>query len=283
MNIVVAGALGEVGSSLVSSLRLLGHEVTRATSRALLSDGEDLTHLSALDLSGCDLLINAGGRGDLRPGTRTGLEATRSLVSKCEASGVRGILISTTRVLEGATGPINCDGPAFPITDYAKANAALEEAWLVGKGLQVLRLSNLLILPQRQGSPQSRLLPWSLVREALGTGHIHIRSSPDTTRDFVTCQDVVSAVSMMATEDASPRVTSSIPGTRISIGEMVSSVIAAFERQSREIPSASFGTTRGMQPMIMPGWLSQRGWVSEVTLEALTDSVTAWLAAFYPK
>jgi hypothetical protein len=38
-----------------------------------------------------------------------------------------------------------------------------------------------------------------------------------------------------------------------------------------------------MQPMIMPGWLSQIGWASEVTLEALTDSVTAWLAAFYPK
>ena len=277
MRVVVVGALGEVGSSLTVALRDAGHEVVRASARAPLPDLPVVVQVSALDLSGVDLVVNAGGRGDRRSQERTGIDSARLVAKACASADVMAVLLSTTRVLEGAGGDVDGDAPTQPISNYGRANAHLENLWLEQPGTHVLRLANVLCAPQTMTSPQVELLPWSLVTEALHSGTITVRSGPSTTREFVDAADMVSALEIMTRAIPPPRIVATLPGVRLSLAQLVEIVGLALIQAGHPAPTRSFGTDGPPATAVRPGWLAQQGWITHVGADVVTRMITDWL------
>ena len=276
MRIVLAGALGEVGSALSRALIETGHHVVPVSARAPIPRRPDVLPVAGLGLTDIDLLVNASGPGDRRTGGRSGRSTAAALAQACRDAGVPGVLISTTRVLEGAQVPACGDDPSAPTTAYGRANAALEEQWLADGGGRVLRLANFLCRPMSMESPQAGLLPWSLVGEALQTGAISVRSAPSVSREFVDAYDVVRALAVVSEPDA-PRITAMVPGSRMTMMDLADAVARAFDAVGRPPPMAQFGSQSAQPPSLQPGWLSQRGWQPEVTSARLAVEIAEWI------
>lgn len=102
MRIVLAGATGEVGSSLREALGASGHLVVPVTSRPLDQVPVGFASLDqALDLiaSGdVDVVVNAAGPGDRRDVVRDVHTASTRLASVAGTCDVPAVLISTLRV-----------------------------------------------------------------------------------------------------------------------------------------------------------------------------------------
>ena len=144
MQIVLFGALGEVGSHLEQSLTKSGHRVVPVSSRpvaGVVSYTEALRLIAAGEI---DLVVNAGGRGDRREVDRTGLDAAQALSEIEVPVAIPAILISTTRVLEGDPGVAKESDVGAATTEYAMANLENESAWLSLPTFssRVLRLTN---------------------------------------------------------------------------------------------------------------------------------------------
>lgn len=281
MRIVVAGALGEVGRTVSDALAARGHEIVAASSRAPIPGSSAISseEAAALVSSGrIDLVVNAAGRGDRRPGVRTGTDATAMLAPAIASTGTPAVLLSTMRVLEGYPDPVPEDAAPRPSTPYAEANAAHEAQWLssTAHGV-VLRLANYFCAPAGVNSPQSLLLPWSLVTEAARTGSIVVRSGPRTTREFVSADDVARALEVLAGEGPDSRVCSTVPGWLASLGDLVDAVADAFVAAGREEPAVSFGTEGRAAAPNEPAWLASRGWSSSLDGSVVLAVVGQWL------
>lgn len=281
MRIGVLGALGEVGRTLSAALETLGHHVIGVSSRAPI-----LTHpaiisssdlVATLESGGVDLLVNAAGPGDRRPEGRAAHSMHLEVLESGERCGVPSVLISTTRVLEGVDGSRDEEMSPEPRSPYAEANAKSEEAWLAHGGSCVLRMSNYLAPPKSWDSPQAGLLPWSLVTEALATGEIIVRSAPESSREFVSSLDVARALVMLGEVEDLPRLCAAAPGVSLTMGELVSSVIDVVRELGVAAPEVTFGEECVVIPGVNPGWLSSRGWRSDVSPEMVTAMVASWL------
>lgn len=282
MKILMAGALGEVGSSVSSALESLGHEVVRVSSRhgqAGVSAWGLEQAVAEVMQGGVDAVLSASGRGDRRLTDRTGQEATPALASAAQARGIPAVLLSTTRVLEGLTGSVDDDAAPECSTPYARANADNEIAWLqeaptVGS---VVRITNYFCQPMLVDSPQSLLLPWSLVTEAVRTGAVVVRSSATTSREFVSAGDVAQAV-MTVIHDADPaRICATAPGMTASLSDLTRCTSDALASAGLPRPTISFGDESSPVPTSRPGWLREHGWSSTLSLDDVTRAITSWL------
>lgn len=283
MRILVAGALGEVGRTVSSALEGLGHSVVRVSARAdLLGDDAILSLVAAVeavDEARVDVVLNCAGRGDRRLVDRPDATATSVLAPALARSGVPGVLLSTTRVMEGVEADFADDALAVPTTPYGLANAANEKAWLDlgGPSAHVVRITNYFAPPLALDSPQAGLLPWSLVTEGLATGHIGVRSGPSLTKEFVSARDLAEAVLLIVTDPSSARVCSTTPGTALSLQELVLACQGAFADLGLLVPSASFGPDGPGGPRCLPGWLASRGWGGAVDLDLVQSTIREWL------
>lgn len=283
MRILVAGALGEVGRTVSSALEHLGHSVVRVTSREGGDDESSVLGLSAavelLQSGAVSGVLNCSGRGDRRPANRSGLDATALLAPAIGEAGVPGVLISTTRVLEGCSVDYREDEPPQPRTPYAHANAENEAEWLrmAGTAGHVLRITNYFAIPSGTDSPQAGLLPWSLVTEALNSGHIGIRSGPSLVKEFVSALDVARAVLMVQEASSAPAVCATVPGAPFTLAALVEAVQEAFAQVGLAVPSASFGPDGPAAPVCRPGWLAGTGWRGGLDAAAIRDDVARWL------
>lgn len=281
MRIVLAGALGEVGSSLSSALRMAGHEVFPATSRSVanfpagvLSLTEALEVIAGDDI---DLVVNAAGPGDRRAATRDVLPASAQLAAAAAGSDVPAVLISTLRVCEGVEGPVGDDTAARPLTSYGYANAEHELAWLGYSTAMVLRMANYFCAPQTADSPQSLLLPWSLLSEGWATGHIGVRSGAQAAKTFVSDVDVAGALALMAREQPFGRCLATLPGAVLSMEQLVSVSLDALAYVHRPC-TVSFGSDDGSGvDLVHADWLSGHGWVSTLCLAAMEQQMRTWL------
>jgi nucleoside-diphosphate-sugar epimerase len=283
VRILVAGALGEVGRTLGRALAERGHVVVPASGRAADSDLATLDYAQAEALLGegtFDLVVNAAGRGDRRPGARTGQDATSALGPAVRATGVPAVLVSTTRVLEGAHSSPQEGDPPSPTTEYGRANAANEAAWLdeTGPAGRVLRMANYFCAPSTRVAPQAELLPWSLVTEALETGGIVVRSGPGTTREFVSARDVAAAVEVLAGERPASGIAATVPATVLRLEDLVQATCLAFNDVGRPTPTWSFGTHEPAQPVCRGTWLAERGWHATVDAPSIRACITGWLS-----
>ena len=279
----MVGALGEVGRSLGRALRDLDHEIVPVSSRPMV-EGSDVVPLDeatdAIASGGIELVVHAGGRGDKRVAPRDPLRITRLVGEACEEGGVRGVLVSTLRVLESASGSVSGAAPADCNTDYARANAMNEREWLSAAPSQghVLRLANYLCAPAGLDSPQAKLLPWSLVTEALSSGRITVRSAPTVARDFVSAVDVARAVLLIAREDTADSVCATVPAFHMDLQQMTDCVRRAFEAGGFPEPLVTFGTDEVASPALETDWLAANGWACSLTEVDVRHLVGEWLS-----
>lgn len=276
MRILLFGGLGEVGRSVGAALRERGHEITSVTSRRDAA-GDGVVHVSdTAGVGSVDLIVNAAGPGDHRVG-RDWLPLSRTIADTVAPWDVPKLLFSTLRVMEGATQDYGEGDAAVPTTPYAAANAEHEVLWRerAGDGAAVLRLANIFAIPASAGSPQERLLPWSLATEALDRGAITVRSGRQLTKSFVDADDIAAAVEWCAL--GSPTVVATTPGAPLSLGALVAAVQGAFDAEGLGRPEADFGPDGAPSPGCRPGWLAERGWRPGLTPARIQDDIAAWL------
>ena len=288
MRIVVVGALGAVGGAVAHPLSELGHEVIRVSSRVqsdstVISTGEALELVSAGSI---DLLIHAGGPGDHRTDRDSWESLTSSFAaaladSYARGSGVRGVLLSTVRVLEGYESDFLESAPAIARTIYAQNNERNEALWLEagGPSAVVLRLANFFSAPSSLDSPQAALLPWSLVTEALATGAVGIRSGANFSKEFISGSDIATAVLCIASASTVPSVMATVPGLTVSMGDFAGVVQRAIARVELSVPEVSFGPDSAVAPRCASGWLAQSGWSAGLSLTAIENAVVEWIRA----
>ena len=280
MRIVLAGALGEVGSSLRRALVNRGHEVFALSSRAPLSEHPDVLDLnqvrSFVQVGAVDAIVNAGGPGDHRSRADSVSEWSQQLLDACR--GKPAVLISSTRVLEGFEHRPNEDASGKPLTPYGRANSEHEQLWLEAPHGRVLRLVNFFCSPTSVDSPQAKLLPWSLLLEGWQTGHIGVRSREDTSKEFVDSDDVARAVEVMVASESARRTVVAGPGAVVTLRDLGEASISACAKAGLLEVQASFGTESPNSSWSMaPGFLAGQGWTSELTLERMTQEMTQWL------
>lgn len=280
MRIVVAGALGEVGSALRAGLLGRGHEVFSVSSRAPMVEHPDVLGLddvrALLDAKAIDAIVHAGGPGDHRSRADSMGNWSGLLVEAC--SSVPAILISTTRVLEGFEHRPAEDAPGNPLTAYGTANTEHERLWLEAPHGRVLRLVNFFCSPMGIDSPQTKLLPWSLLLEGWETGHIGVRSRGATAKEFVASDDVARAIEVMVASEASCRTVIAGPGAVATLRDLGEAAVSSCADAGRPQVQTSFGNeSSGSSWSIAPGFLADHGWSSELTLERMTEEMTRWL------
>ncbi len=285
---MLVGALGEVGRSLRCALTDHGNEVVPVSSRANVADSAVLSLDAAVRFvasSAPDLVVHAGGRGDKRTGERDALHASRLMGQACERGGIRGVLISTVRVLEDSPGSI--PGSAVPEchSDYARANAANEQEWLEAAPSQgyVVRLANYFCAPASADSPQTQLLPWSLVTEALDSGRINVRSAPTVKREFVAAQDAATAIRTVASASDPARFSSTTPGHSVDLRQLTNLVGDAFEVTGRMRPAVTFGEDASSGPTLQSDWLAAHGWCCTLADEEVMNVIAGWLSEHHSK
>jgi len=282
VRILVAGALGEVGRTLTRTLALRGHEVIQASGRAPVDGTTAIGYLesaSLIEAGSIDLVVNAAGRGDRRSSPRSGQDATNALAPAVRESGVPAVLMSTTRVLEGYGLTATESDPARPLTAYGEANAEHEVTWLatIGDSGRVLRIANYFCSPSSREAPQAQLLPWSLVTEALDSGRIAVRSSPETTREFVDAADVATAIEILGVDRPPSGFAATTPGIVLRLEDLVRATVEAFEQTGRPVPTVTFGSETPIQPTWHGTWLTECGWRARFDITTLRASISAWL------
>lgn len=284
MQIVLFGALGEVGTHLDHSLTKRGHRVVPVSSRPI---GGAVSYAEALHLitaGHIDVVVNAGGRGDRREVDRTGLDAAQALAGREPAlpTVIPAILVSTTRVLEGDSGVAHESDPGAATTEYATANLENESAWLSLSAFsaRVLRLTNFFAEPVTEFSGQLSLLPWSLVTDALNTGNIQVRSSASVSREFVDSDSIAAAIEVMTAQIAQcPARIATAPGTVMSLLELSECIRQAFVTNSINPPNISFGNEMNAPARVIAGWLESKGWNCTLTPEVVTQSISSYLVS----
>lgn len=282
MRILVAGALGEVGSSVASALEAAGHEIIPLSSRAPDVGVAALSLPAAvieMQQGRVDAVLHAAGRGDRRVSDRSGREVTAELAAAAEHCGIPAVLLSTTRVLEKSTGGYLEDDAPDCETPYAVANAQNEAEWLQGAPVhgRILRITNYFTPPMTATSPQTLLLPWSLVTEAARTGTVHVRSSAEVSREFVGARDVAEAFLTVVAHADAGLICATAPGLSVSLGDLVSYTVDALAAVGRPRPSVTFGDSGSAQAIGRRGWLHEHGWTCALSHKGMTRAIAAWL------
>ncbi len=285
MRIILAGALGEVGRSLHVALAKRGHDMVPVSSRAPLAGTPSVYGLAEaknlVSAGAIDALVHAGGPGDHRARRSDFHQWTSELLELC--ADLPSVLISTTRVLEGyrQTPPESAAGE--PSTAYGRANTDHEQMWLTYPNTRILRMVNYFCSPARVDSPQAQLLPWSLLVEGWRTGRISVRSAESTVREFIDAADASLAIETLLGEAPNDRIAVATPGLVASLKELGEASIQVCNEAGRHGVIASFGNESSGAPwQLSPGWLSQRGWASELTLDSMATEMSRWLVEWGP-
>ena len=285
MRIVLAGALGEVGRSLHVALTKHGHDVVPVSSRAPVTGAPDVLGIpdvgSLVSAGAVDAFVQAGGPGDHRARQGDAHRGTRELLEIC--TELPSVLISTSRVLEGyrQTPPESAAGK--PSTAYGQANTDHEQMWLTYPHTRILRMVNYFCSPARVDSPQVQLLPWSLLVEGWRTGRIAVRSADSTVREFIDAADASLAIEVLLGEAPNDRIVVATPGLVASLKELGEASIQVCNEVGRHGVIASFGNESSGAPwQLSPGWLTERGWASELTLDRMATEMSRWLVEWGP-
>ena len=219
MNILITGGFGFVGGRVARYLQQIGHHIILGSRNvcdqpAWLPQAEvaqtDWSDASVLEqaCSGVDVVIQAAGMNaqDCLADPVAALEfngvATARLHKVASRAGVnRFIYLSTAHVYASPLiGTISEDTCPRNLHPYASSHLAGENVVLGGKRQQgkvesvVLRLSNAFGAPAHAETNCWMLLVNDLCRQAVCNRHLIIRSAGLQRRDFVTLQDVGSAI-----------------------------------------------------------------------------------------
>lgn len=280
MRIVVIGALGEIGAHVHHALEQLGHTVIPSTSRPKMATGGvvDVRLLpDMLSMGDVDAVVYASGPGDHRK-DREWQSTLRNTLAGLSAAPVPSILLSTIRVMEGATTDFVDDAPVAPSTQYGRANALCEALWLESapSHRSVLRLANVFARPVHRHSPQAQLLPWSLIEEVRQTSQLHVRSGAGAVKSFVDPSDIARGLLLML-KSGSPTITTTAPAFEVTLGELSAMVVRAFREVAQKEVHLSFGADEPEKPRCSESWLAGQGWRSGLGLDIIDHEIRGWI------
>jgi len=169
--------------------------------------------------------------------------------------------------------------PVKPVSRYALANVAHEEAWLAAGGdfARVLRLTNYFAQPTSRASPQSQLLPWSLLTELWEKGSLEVRSAPSVVKEFVSAEGVAAAATVLALAGASaPVVCTSTPGFTGSLKTLVQACRTVVRSLGKPEPQVNFGDEASVVALCQIGFLAGQGWAEPLNQQRLREELTLW-------
>jgi len=194
--ITVLGASGFIGSNLCRRLRESGI-AHYAPERAQLLAGRQLG----------DVIYCIGLTADFRSRVFDTVEAhvchLATMLHDCEFDSV--LYLSTTRLYRRAAGPAQEDDVLSvapqEADDLYNISKAMGESLVLSRGRcgRVARISNVY-----GGDFESENFLSAVIREAVATGAVTVRTSPESEKDYVAIDDVVTGLIQIATQGQHP-------------------------------------------------------------------------------
>ena len=227
MRILITGGSGFIGGRLASLLSMQEHEVTVAT-RNIRTHKEWFERVNIVDISwsetfdfetfchGYDVIIHAAGMNSkdssLNPDEASSFNglATERLVKAAAKTGVkRFVYLSTAHVYsDPLIGEINEKTKPENHHPYATSHLQGERAILRTFEVSemngtVIRLSNVFGVPINSKVNCWELLVNNVCRQVAETQKMHLNSTKNQNRDFLTMTDACRVISFVATQDLS--------------------------------------------------------------------------------
>jgi UDP-glucose 4-epimerase len=294
MKIAITGAGGFIGSALRAYHQSLGHEV-HAISRTLINEPGCYGHCVNLhsektydffkDLQP-DILIHAAGRSSVPDSVndpaadfQSGPPVVFQLLDALRRHSPKSIFIflSSAAIYGNPTRlPIGENDKANPISPYGfhkyQSELIVEE---------FAKLYNLKTVSARifsaYGAGMKKQLLWDICRKAVDKDEIPLLGTGNEARDFIHVQDICRALQVVWEEsDLTGQPINICSGTLTSISAIASMVATCFPQK----PSIKFtGSSLPGAPVRWQGdcaWLEQRGFQSNVSLEAGVGQYVNW-------
>lgn len=280
-NILFLGGLGELGSSLIPVLEIQGMNVVVATRRPQEGDSNVIYFDEAIELTELkwpDLIIISTSVGNNRNFNFFDPNLLEPLIVAANSSGIRIIHISSTRVLEGHSGNLTESSVAFPLTKYAERNSAYEDFLLksCGPNLTIIRVSNYFAPPTEFNSPQSLSVPWSMLKQALYSGEIRVRNSEKDYLEFVSSDDLASAIAEVVLNPPSSRICVTFPGFIVSFGQMAELLRITTNQLNSTRPTIHYSGKPRKSLDLSASWLAEIGWKTSLNREEMLSVMTEW-------
>jgi UDP-glucose 4-epimerase len=224
--VAIAGATGLIGHAVARALEATGRRVLRIGRGAGCDVAFDLSmpgELDAAALGGCEALVHAAGVTDedfARPEVAQAKAGpgARALFRAAERAGVPRIAyISSAHVYGPLEGEIDEATPLRPVSPYARAHHATEEAAReaasrTGAALLLSRPCAVYGMPPSLATfARWSLIPFDFPRQAV-QGEIVLKSAGQQRRNFVAAEGVANLVGWWLERDGSGETIANAPG-----------------------------------------------------------------------
>jgi nucleoside-diphosphate-sugar epimerase len=249
MKVLLTGASGFIGRSLVAYLLARGSEVVPVVRRASGIPNERVLHLEDSDawriaLEGCDSVVHLAGRAHVMRETAAdpaqafktaNVENTLTVARYAAAAGVpRFVFLSSVKVNGERTQPGQCfhaDDKPDPQDDYARSKLAAEEALFelsAQTGLEVVVIRPPLVYGPGVKGNFAQLIRWGTGRIPLPLGAI------DNARSMIALDNLLQFVHLCADRTASPKAANQVflvaDGPAVSTTQLLKQLAAAYGR-----------------------------------------------------
>lgn len=211
MKVIISGASGYIGNSLVQSLINDGIKPAIITRFGDNNNFKELTHIYVADITKpfafdlkepCDVFVHLAAANDvdsLDPeiALLTSAYGTRNALEFCKKNGIKKfIYFSTFQVIGKVTGYMDEQTPLTPVNDYGITHFFAEEYVkkyhrTANMDYIILRPTNIYGAPLRKEIDRWTLVPNCFCKEAVENQTITLLSSGKQKRDFLNLKDVI--------------------------------------------------------------------------------------------
>lgn len=257
MKVLVTGASGFIGRSLIAYLAARGFEVVPIVRKPSGIPGERVLDLENSDawrdaLEGCDSVVHLAGRAHVMRETATdpakafreaNVDQTLAVARYAAAAGVpRFVFLSSVKVNGESTKPgqsFREDDTPAPQDDYARSKLAAELALLelsAQTGLEVVVIRPPLVYGPGVKGNFAQLIRWGTGRMPLPLGAI------DNARSMIALDNLIPFIHLCADRAASAKAANQVffvsDGAALSTTQLLRNVASAFGRGPWLVPVA---------------------------------------------